>query len=574
MSTPNEKPPAADKAVAQSATDSDNDATATPKSEEVYAGSGGKDTIWAAGASGALYEPIPEYEGRHRYDPTAVWTEKEEKKLVRRLDYRICSWVCIMFFALQLDRGNISQALSDNMLDDLGLTTNQYNYGMTIFYVTFLSAELPSQMISKKLGPDVWIPIQMVSWSIVAACQSILVGEKGFYATRALLGLLEGGFIPDAILYLTYFYTSKELPIRLSYFYTSSYLTQIIAAFLAVGIFQLRGVGGWEGWRWMFAIEGGLTGLIGIFSYLYMPPSPTQTASWFRGRKGWFTEREEVVMVNRILRDDPSKGGMHNRQGLTLQLLWSSLTDVDLWPIYLMGFTVLMPLRPVMAYFTLTLRNLGFTTLQTNLLTVPAFAVFIFQLIFWSRVSERINNRFLIISFCSVWLFPMFMALAFLPADVSAWSKYAVLALIIGYPYVHSILGMYTQSPLSSVLGRRKRMLMSCLRTVGLTSRNAGSVRTRTVGSAVYNMTVQTSSMIGSNIYRADDAPLYRRGNRAIIGIIAWNFVSAFLVKGYYMWRNKKRDQAWNALGAAEKDHYLATTTDEGSRRLDFRFAH
>lgn len=33
------------------------------------------------------------------------------------IDYRICSWVCLMFFALQLDRGNISQALSDNLLD-------------------------------------------------------------------------------------------------------------------------------------------------------------------------------------------------------------------------------------------------------------------------------------------------------------------------------------------------------------------------------------------------------------------------------------------------------------------------
>ncbi|GKT71859.1 MFS transporter [Colletotrichum tofieldiae] len=466
-----------------------------------------------------------------------------------QLDYKICAWVCLMFFALQLDRGNINQANSDNMLEDLGLSTNQYNYGMTIFYLCFLCAELPSQMLSKKLGPDVWIPIQMVSWSIVAACQCLMTEQKGFYATRALLGLIEGGFIPDAILYLSYFYKSKELPIRMSYFYCASYTTQIIAAFLAFGILHLRGTGGWEGWRWLFALEGGLTALIGVFSWFYLPPSPTQTAGWFRGKDGWFTEREEIIMVNRILRDDPSKGGMHNRQGLTPKLLWSALSDWDLWPIYLYGLTLLIPVRPIDQYLTINLKALGFDTFQTNLLTIPGYVLFLIQLVFWSWVSERWNNRMLIVFLYSVWVFPLVLALELMPAGSSPWKWYAVTALIVGYPYVHSIL-------------------------VSLTSRNAGTVRTRTVGSALYNMTVQASSIIGSNIYQKDDAPLYRRGNKVILGLIAWNAVLAWLIKAYYMRRNKTRDEIWNAMSQEEKDNYLATTKDEGSRRLDFRFAH
>lgn len=180
-------------------------------------------------------------------------------------------------------------------------------------------------------------------------------------------------------------------------------------------------------------------------------------------------------MVNRVLRDDPSKGSMHNRQALTPKMLWRALSDYDLWPIYLLGLVWGIPNTPATNYITLQLKSLGFGTFESNLLTIPAYVIFIVNLLFWTWVSERFNQRMLLGVVCEVWCLALLIALEVLPADASAWGRWVDLVLLIGAPYVHAII-------------------------VAITSRNAGSVRTRTVATAMYNMTVQASSIISNNV--------------------------------------------------------------------------
>ncbi|KAJ6600415.1 major facilitator superfamily domain-containing protein [Mycena vulgaris] len=495
----------------------------------------------------SFYTPPDSYEGKHRWDPHAVWTAEEEAAIVRKIDVRIMLFACLCFACLQLDRGNLSNALSDNFLADVGINTEDYNLGSSVFFITFLLMEIPSQLISKRVGVEVWVPTQMIIWSVIAICQAKVTGRASFLATRALLGVFEGGFIPDMVLYLSYWYTASELTIRLSFFWAGTTLTSIVGSLMASGILEITGHG-WKGWQYLFVIEGVLTLAFGVFALFYLPPSPTQTGSRFRGKSGWFTEREETIMVTRVLRDDPTKSDMHNRQALSAYQMWQALTDYDLYPLYAIaveGFA----LATVKAYFTLTLKSLGFSTFDTNLLTIPPSFVSMFTLVGLAKLSEVARERVLIASIRPWWQLILFIALVTIPDSTPPWSKYAILSILIADPDCQSIL-------------------------VSLCSLNSGSVRTRSLSASIFNMMGQLSSLAAANVYQPGDKPYYHRGNRVLIGIVALEILLFIFTKIYYIKRNEWKERKWSAMTVEERKDYLANSLDRGNKRLDFRFSH
>jgi hypothetical protein len=159
-----------------------------------------------------------------------------------------------------------------------------------------------------------------------------------------------------------------------------------------------------------------------------------------------------------------------------------------------------VPSGPPQVYLTLSLRNLGFTTTQSALLSIPAYVIGGLGLVGTAYLSELINSRTLATVVLQIWTLPLLIALYTFNSHTSQWVYFTVVTLIAGFPYVHPI-------------------------QVAWASRNSYSVRTRTVSASVYNMFVQagaiiyvccvvlpfdvyTDVFIQANIYQNDDKPL------------------------------------------------------------------
>ncbi|GAT26894.1 MFS transporter [Aspergillus luchuensis] len=474
--------------------------------------------------------PHESFEGYHRFDPTATWTPQEERKLVFKTDLMLLSWICFMFFGLQLDRGNLSNALTDHFLADLNMTTNDYNNGTTIQLVCFLAAEFPVQLLIKRFGFKRVLPVMMLAWSLVSWTQAWMTSRASFYVTRALIGAFEGGFIPGTILFATYFYKTKELSVRLAFFWSTLNVARIVSSLLAAGILQMRGVEAEQ-------------------SLFYLPSSPTNTKSVLFPRP-WYSEREEVIMINRLLRDDPSKGLTHINERATLHDIFEAWKDPSMWGLYFIGLVAYIPQSPVQSYLSLTLTRLGFDTFDANMLSIPSAALQIILMLAVSKSSDIFGERTFHCFFGEFWSLPLLAALVALPNYGYNWARFAVSTMISGYPYFHPIVSAWI-------------------------SENTFDVKKRAITAATYNVIVQIGSIISSQIYRTSDSPYYYTGNKVLIALCVLSLAVFVAQREFLRHLNRQKERKWQAMSPEERVLYQSDREErekEGNKRLDFRF--
>jgi MFS family permease len=156
------------------------------------------------------------------------------------------------FFVLQLDRSNISSALTDTITTDLGITSNDVNLGNQLMSIGIVIAEIPANLILQRLGASVWLTTQMLIWGTIALTQSWCTNIHSFYATRFLLGMFEGGYIPGAQYTMALFYRREELALRTAIFYFGNYVATATGSLIAAGILKMSGIQGLSGWQWLF----------------------------------------------------------------------------------------------------------------------------------------------------------------------------------------------------------------------------------------------------------------------------------------------------------------------------------
>ena len=107
--------------------------------------------------------------------------------------------------------------------------------------------------------------------------------------------MAEAGFFPGIIVYLTYWFRSRELATTVALFTAAIPVSYVIGAPLSTWIMDNVHWLGWSGWRWMLFLEGIPAVFLGVLCYLYLTDRPEQAR--------WLADEEKVWLLAELERD-------------------------------------------------------------------------------------------------------------------------------------------------------------------------------------------------------------------------------------------------------------------------------
>lgn len=280
------------------------------------------------------------------------------------------------YFLSYLDRTNVSVAAL-TMNEALGISATAFGLGAGLFFIGYFLVEVPSNMILHKVGARRWIARIMISWGIVAAGQALVQGESSFYLARILLGVMEAGFFPGVILYLTFWFPAAQRARVVGLFMVAVPLSTALGAPVGGLLLKLDGIAGLAGWQWLFIIEGIPSVLMGFVVLRWLTDKP-KDASWLTPQQ----RSALTAVLDAEARETNSRYPITTRQALINPrvLALSMVYFTIVFGLYGLGFWI-----PTIIKDSLAIDD----NFVVTLLVAAPYVVGAIAIVFWGRLVDR-----------------------------------------------------------------------------------------------------------------------------------------------------------------------------------------
>jgi len=225
-------------------------------------------------------------------NPLVTFDPVAEAKLRRKIDWYIVPTVALLYMFCFIDRANIGNARLAGFERDLGLRGYQFNILLSVFYVSYIVFEIPSNIACKYFGPGKWIPFISFGFGLLSLCTAFVKTFGQAAAVRFLLGVFEAGMLPGIAYYLSRWYRKSELAFRLALYIVTAPLAGAFGGLLASAILKIDSIGSVRTWEMIFLVEGIITCILSIIGYFTLTDRP-ETARWL-------SEEEKILAIARV----------------------------------------------------------------------------------------------------------------------------------------------------------------------------------------------------------------------------------------------------------------------------------